>query len=265
MIGILDSGLSSLRLAAAVRKILPAHDILLYAHTASGPWGIKGPDTIRTGVMQAAHFLVEQGARLLLLASNSASATSTEQLKRYTQVPLLEAAISAAETALNLSGGLKIGVLGSPATVSSGFYETVLTRLNPAASVFSSAGPLVLPLVESGWLKKPETRMILKKYLHPLKARQVDTLICAGGHFGLLESVICRKMGRHVTVVDPYAGLTDRLKEYLKAHPHFDRRLEKGRRLTCIVSDLGPYSGDLSALYFGSRVRLRPAPVPPFS
>jgi len=260
MIGMLDSGLSALRLAAAIRRFLPEHDMLLYADTACGPWGVRSSDAICAAVVRGAHFLTGQGARLLVVASHSAAAVAMETLKQHVRVPLLEVVTPAAAAALDLSRESRIGVLGSPALISSQGYESALLSRSSAAVVFSAAAPLVLPLVECGWLKKPETHMILKKYLHPLKVRQVATLICAGGHLGLLEGVIRRKMGRRVSVVDPCEALARRLAGYLSAHPDLDRLLEKNRRLTCAVSDVTPGSGKLAALYFGGRVRLQPVP-----
>ncbi len=260
MIGILDSGLSALRLAAAIRRQLPAHDLLLYVDTARGPWGLRSSGAIREAAMAASHFLVGQGARLLLCASHGAAAEAAEAVQRHASVPLLDVITPAAEAAVARSRGRRIGVLGSPALVLSRGYEDAINRSDPNTRVFSSAAPLILPLTEHGWLKKPETRMILKKYLHSLKLRQVDTLICAGGHFALLEAVIQRKMGRRVAIVDPLAVLARRLVQYLTAHPELDLHLVKNRHLRCAVSDVGPGSAELAARYFGGPVTLRRAP-----
>ncbi len=259
MIGIFDSGLSVLRLAAAVRRRLPEHDLLVHVDTAGGPWGLRSAGAIRSAAVAAAAFLAGRGARLLLCASHSAAAVAAEAVARQVDAPLLDVIDPAADAAVALSRGLRIGVLGSPAMVSSGGWEDALRRRNVGVRAFCRAAPLVLPLVEWGWLKKPETRMILKKYLHPLKVRQVDTLVCAGGHFGPLETIVRRKIGKRVAVVDPLAVLADRLADYLADHPRTDGRLPRGGRLTCTVSDPAPGCGERAARYFGGRVPLQAA------
>ncbi len=259
MIGIFDSGLSALRLAAAIRRRMPEHDLLVHIDTAGGPWGLRSARAIRAAAAAAAGFLAAAGVRLLVCASHSAAAVAAEAVARQVDVPLLTVIDPAAETALAISRGLRIGVLGSPALVASGGWEDALNRRSTGVHVFCRAAPLLLPLVEWGWLKKPETRMILKKYLHPLKVRQVDTLVCAGGHFGLLEAVARRKIGKRVAVIDPLAVLADHLPQYLADHPGMGERLPRRGRLTCTVSDLVPGSGELAARYFGGRVTLQAA------
>ena len=260
MSGIVDSGLSALRLAAAIRRRLPQYVLLLCLDTTRAPWGVRSAGAVRDAALAAAHFLAARGARLLLCASHSAAAAAAADIRRQVDVPLLEVITPAAEAALALSRTLRIGVLGSPGLVSSRRFEDALLRRRQDARVFCVAAPLVLPLVEYGWLKKPETRMILKKYLHRLKVRQVDTLVCAGGHFGLLEAVVRRKAGRRVAVVDPLTVLARRLSGYLAEHSGIESRLSRNGRLTCFVSDPPPGGGPLAARYFGGRVALQVQP-----
>jgi len=110
--------------------------------------------------------------------------------------------------------------------------------MKPEAKVYSVACPLLVPLVEEGWLKKPETVMIIKKYLHPLKVRQIDTLILGCTHYPLLIDKIQRKIGKRVTVIDSSIALAENVKGFLDTHPEVDNLLGKKGEFKLFVSDV---------------------------
>jgi len=116
----------------------------------------------------------------------------------------------------------------------------MILEARPEARVFSAACPLLVPLTEEGWVKKPLTRVIVKKYLHPLKVRRIDTLILGNPHYTLLSSVIQTKIGRRVRIVDAAAGVSTGLRQYLTAHPELDRTLTKSGRIRLMFTDLTP-------------------------
>ena len=95
-----------------------------------------------------------------------------------------------------------MGVIGTRATIGSGIYERLLKEARSEIQVFSQACPLLVPLVEEGWLKRPETKRIVRKYLFSLKMKQVDTLVLGCTHYPLLKPIIQAKMGRRVEVID---------------------------------------------------------------
>ena len=110
--------------------------------------------------------------------------------------------------------------------------------MKPEAKVFSVACPLLVPLVEEGWMKKPETAMIIKKYLHPLKVKQIDTLILGCTHYPLLIDKIQRKIGKRVTVIDSSIALAENVKYFLDTHPEVDNLLGKKGKFKLFVSDV---------------------------
>lgn len=89
-------------------------------------------------------------------------------------------------------------------------------------------------------MKNPLTRMIVKKYLHPLKVRRIDTLILGNPHYTLLSAVIQTKIGRRVRIVDSAACVSTQLRRYLTAHPDLDRTLTKSGRIRLVFTDLTP-------------------------
>jgi glutamate racemase len=122
--------------------------------------------------------------------------------------------------------------------VNSGVYEKKIKALSPEAKVYSTACPLLVPLVEEGWVKKPETAMIIKKYLHPLKVRQIDTLILGCTHYPLLKDKIQRKIGKKVDVIDSSKAVAKKVKAFLDTHAEVDRQLVKKGNFRLFVSDV---------------------------
>jgi len=139
---------------------------------------------------------------------------------------------------LQTSRKFNIGVIGTRATIKSGIYEKKIKAINPDAKVYSAACPLLVPLVEEGWMQKPETVMIIKKYLHPLKVRQIDTLILGCTHYPLLKKSIQRKIGKRVSVVDSSIAVAAKIKDFLAGHIEVDNLLSRNGKFRLFVSDI---------------------------
>jgi glutamate racemase len=144
----------------------------------------------------------------------------------------------AVELAVQASKNLNFGIIGTRATITSGIYETKIIENQPKARVYSVACPLLVPLVEEGWLDRAETAMIVKKYLQPLKTRQIDTLILGCTHYPLLKKVIQRKIGKRVHLIDSSISAANSVKAFLDANRQIDRRLGRNDHLTLFVSDV---------------------------
>ena len=97
--------------------------------------------------------------------------------------------------------------------------------------------PLLVPLVEEGWVGKPESNMILKKYLYRLKRKQIDTLILGCTHYSFLEKDIVRIMGKNCRVLNGPEIIAAKLKDYLKRHPEIETRIPHNRNITCCTTD----------------------------
>ena len=238
MIGIFDSGLGGLTVARAIMATLPGYDIVYFGDTARTPYGSKSRETVSRYAIENTHFLMENGAKIVVIACNSASSVATKQLTGKFTIPLFEVITPAAELSVSVSTKTRIGVIGTRATINSGIYEEKIKKINPAAKVYSAACPLLVPLVEEGWLKKPETRMIIKKYLVPLKARQIDTLILGCTHYPLLKDDIQRKIGKKVSVIDSSLAVAANVKAYLDQHPETDANLSRSGKADFFVSDI---------------------------
>ena len=202
MIGIFDSGIGGMTVARAVEQLLPDYSIVYFGDIARTPYGSKSAATITEYSLRNTEFLLKKGAEIIIIACNTASSVATEALRREFQVPIIEVITPAATKAIATTRTGRIGVIGTRATIRSGVYEQTICGQRPDFHVFSEACPLLVPLVEEGWTNKQEAKMIIRRYLHPLKDRQIDTLVLGCTHYPLLTKLIQARVGKRVTLID---------------------------------------------------------------
>lgn len=219
MIGIFDSGVGGMTVARAIEHLLPNHPILYLGDIARTPYGPKSNQTIVGYSIENTAFLLERGAKIVVIACNSASSVATEVLRDQFDVPIIEVISPAVEEAAQLTRNGKIGIIGTRATIRSGSYNTLLKQHNEKLKVFSKACPLLVPLAEEGWTNKRETKMIIRRYLHPLKNSQLDTLVLGCTHYPLLKHLIGPRIGKKVSLIDSSETTASYLKEYLEKNP----------------------------------------------
>lgn len=215
MIGVFDSGIGGLTVVRALMDLLPGQDIIYLGDTARTPYGSKSADTIIRYSLNNTDFLVRHGAKIIVIACNTASSYAYEAVRSGFQMPVFEVVGPGAQLAVQRSKKQRIGVIGTRATVSSGIYEKKIKEIQANAKVVTTPCPLLVPLVEEGWVKKPETAMIVRKYLVPLKAGQIDTLILGCTHYPVLRDVIMRKIGDRVVLVDSAEAIATQVHRHL--------------------------------------------------
>ncbi|MBN1849523.1 MAG: glutamate racemase [Deltaproteobacteria bacterium] len=243
MIGVFDSGYGGLTILRAFLDNLSEYDYFYLGDSARTPYGNKSLNTIYEYTRQAVAFLFNQGAILIILACNTASAKALRRIQQewlpihYPDRRVLGVVIPLAEAAVEASRYGRIGVIGTRATIESRVYEQELHKLDAGLKIYSQACPLLVPLVEEDWVGKPETNMILKKYLHPLKSKRIDSLILGCTHYPFLKKGITRIMGKNCHVMDAPRIVAEKLADYLKRHPEIEQRLEKKGRYIFVTSD----------------------------
>jgi len=237
MIGIFDSGIGGLTVVKAIMERIPDYDIIYFGDTARTPYGNKSPETVIEYAVQDMTLLLDNGAKIIVMACNTVSSVAIDIVKKI-EIPVFDVVTPAAELAVESSRKMAIGVIGTRATIKSNIYEKKIKAVNAGARVYSAACPLLVPIVEEGWINKPETAMIVKKYLYPLKVRQIDTLILGCTHYPLLKSVIQRKIGKRVNIIDSSTGVAGKVEKFLKERPDIDCLLSKNGKSRIFVSDV---------------------------
>jgi len=217
---------------------LPDCDIIYFADTARAPYGDKSAATVVRYARQNMETLLQKGAVAVLIASHTIACVAGRELKETFGVPILDIREATAQTALKITSKRVIGIMATQSAAASNSYPEAIRSLNSRAKVYSAACPLLTPLVEEGWLKKPETVRIVKKYLHPLKVRQIDTLILGCNHYSLLRKIIQRKIGKRVHIIDACDVVPAALIDFFKENNELEKSIRKGGRCQFLASDL---------------------------
>jgi glutamate racemase len=253
---VFDSGIGGLTVVKALKLHLPDYDILYFGDTARTPYGTKSPETVLHYAIEDAEILLRKGAQMLVVACNTASSVAAGALKKRFDVPILDVISPAVKMAVSDPKRTRVGVIGTRATVNSGIYEDKIKAIRPEMKLYGQPCPLLVPLVEEGWLKKGETRRIVKKYLHPLKLKQIDILILGCTHYPLLKQIIQTKIGKGVKIIDSSEALSDSVMEFLRHNPHVDSRLRKDGTCEFYVSDVTEQFQKIAKTILKTAVRL---------
>jgi glutamate racemase len=219
MIGIFDSSIGGLTIARAAEQLLPDHSLLYLGDIARLPYDRQDPATIVKYSIENTKFLVDNGAKVIIIGCNSAASIATETIRQTFDVPVFEIIHPTVQKAVEVSHNERIGIIGTRATVNSNIYSNAVKNSRPECRVFPKACPLLVPLVDEGWIAKRETKMILKKYLYSLKNQQLDTLILGCTYYPLLKQLIQPRIGRKVTLIDSSIEVVKHVKRYLKNAP----------------------------------------------
>src|SRR5512144_1682726 len=159
-IGIFDSGIGGLTVLKEIVATLPDENTIYLGDTARVPYGIRSAGTVTRYSFENTQFLLSQEIKMLVVACNTASAISLDAVKREFPLPVIGVLEPGARAAAAATKNLKVGVIGTEATIASGAYERAIKRLNPRVEVHSLACPLFVPLVEEGWFDNEVTELV---------------------------------------------------------------------------------------------------------
>lgn len=203
IIGVFDSGFGGLTVLKALLELIPDADYAYFGDTARLPYGSKSVETVARYAVEAAHYLESHGAQMLVIACNTATALALDQIMVGAHVPVIGVIEPGAEAAAAASRNRRIVVIGTEATVSSHAYQKALEARGLAAR--EKACPLLVPLVEEGWVEHAVTEQVARIYLDEAFAdgfSDADTLVLGCTHYPLLQAVLRRVAPGHVGIVD---------------------------------------------------------------
>jgi glutamate racemase len=201
-IGIFDSGIGGLTVVRQIHKALPQEDLIYLGDTARVPYGTKSPSTVVRFACEDTQFLLQQHVKAVVVACNTCSAWALPMLEKKYSVPIFGVIAPGAQAALEKSKTRRIGVIGTNATIRSRSYTTAILAQAEKAKVFARATPLLVSLVEEGWVNHPVTQMILREYLTPLLRQKIDSLILGCTHYPLLKRAIRKVTGPRIQLID---------------------------------------------------------------
>ncbi len=195
-IGVFDSGVGGLTVLRAMRELLPFEDFIYLADTARFPYGRKPREMIRHFAAENAAFLESMGAKLIVIACNTASTCADFSSASVPMLGVIEPGVLAASAASN--GGV-VGVLATRGTIASGAYQSRLEARGH--EVWAQSCPMLAPLVEEGLADEKEAQLLIEHYLQT-RPKNMDALILGCTHYPVLKSAIAAHLGDTIQVVD---------------------------------------------------------------
>lgn len=218
-IGVFDSGVGGLTVLHELLVALPHEDFLYLGDTARFPYGTRPPQQLTSFALDIAQELISRGAKLLVVACNSATAAALPALaERYgDEVDVIAVVRPEAQAAAVASRTGRVGLLATPATVESKAYELALQQADPHIQLHAVACPDLAPIIQGGFPFDQQVVDTVRAYCAPLKAAGVDTVILGCTHYPLVRPMLQRMLGPQVTLISPGQAIARRVECALSA------------------------------------------------
>lgn len=251
-IGIFDSGYGGLTILESIRRVLPKYDYLYLGDNARAPYGTHSFDVIYQYTLEAVKYLIEQDCALIILACNTASAKALRTIQQH-DLPIINSErLNANREKVNVLGVIRptveavpgitktghVGILGTPATVSSESYVLELQKIAPNLTISQQACPMWVPLIEAGEHDKPGANYFVDLYLREIlsKDSKIDTLVLGCTHYPLLAKKIEQVAGS-IQIIAQGALVAESLKDYLVRHPEYRKQLSENSTCTYLTTE----------------------------
>ena len=283
-IGVFDSGYGGLTILKEIRNVLPQYDYLYLGDNARAPYGTHSFDVIYRYTLQAVKYLFEQDCTLVILACNTASAKALRTIQQVDLPKINEpSAISSQQSAKrNVLGVIRptveavpaitknghVGILGTPATVSSESYVLELQKIQrdnvkctKVLAVTQQACPMWVPLIEAGEHDKPGADYFVDVYLREILAKdpQIDTLVLGCTHYPLLAAKISRQLSaishQPIQIISQGALVADSLGDYLTRHPEYREQLSQNGTCHYLTTENADRFAQSASIFLSSSIR----------
>ena len=218
-IAVFDSGVGGLTVLHECLVSLPHEDFLYLGDTARFPYGLRSSEELRGFSFELAEMLLDHGAKLVVVACNSATAAALPVLREHLQGRVGVVGVVGPESRLaaEVTRSGRVGLLATPSTVESGAYDRALAAAAPGATLTSVAAPALAPLIQAG--DEVDERVVgeVERVCAPLRAAEVDTVILGCTHYPLVRPILQRELGRGVEIVSSGAAIAEEVHAELAA------------------------------------------------
>ncbi|MGI9192408.1 MAG: glutamate racemase [Chitinophagaceae bacterium] len=254
-IGLFDSGVGGLTVARAISQLLPHETLIYFGDTAHMPYGERSNEHIILYATRIAEFLVEQGAKMLVIACNSASAVAFDVLKEKYRGQLdVVGVIAPVVDYLVARPYQKIGIIGTKATIGSQQHEKRLKLVKPEQAVSAIPTPLLAAMVEEGFVNNDISRSVIKAYLSNNSLANIDAIVLACTHYPLIKQDIADYYQHQVDVIDTTEIVADAVKASLQAQDLLNTTRTAPDRF--YVSEYTEAFEKTARLFYGEEVRI---------
>ncbi|MEO1053793.1 MAG: glutamate racemase [Bacteroidota bacterium] len=260
-IGIFDSGIGGLTVAHAVKETLPNESMIYFGDIAHLPYGDKSEAAIQAYSIKIANVLLNEGCKVILIACNSASSSAYELLKEYvaSRAKVINVIDPMVEYVSKQYSSKKIGLIGTKRTVQSNVYAKKINDLGLDIHLESLATPLLVPMIEEGFIDNQISEQIITEYLGANELQDIEALILGCTHYPLIKSQISTHYDQPVEIIDSSEIVAASLKAYLTQNDLLNKG--KADKSKFLVSDY-TYAFEASTkLFFGEELHLEKYPL----
>src|SRR6266498_994844 len=216
-IGIFDSGVGGISVLRAIREQMPEESVIYFGDQGHIPYGSRSMEQIQTFSETITKFLLEQNAKIIVVACNTASAAALKYLReRFPNVSFVGMEPAVKPAAERTQTG-KVGVLATPATFQGVLYASVVERFANGVELFQSTCPGLVQQIEMGNLDGQETRRILEAALLPMLEEKIDTVVLGCTHYPFVIPLIQQIVGDCIRVIDPAPAVAKQTERLLEA------------------------------------------------
>jgi len=289
-IGVFDSGFGGLTILSEIRRALPEYDYLYLGDNARAPYGTHSFDVIYRYTLEAVKYLLDNDCALVILACNTASAKAlrTIQQKDLPEINRLRVTGYGLQgKPVNVLGVIRptveavpaitktghVGILATPATVSSESYVLELEKIAPELVITQQACPMWVPLIEAGEHQSDGAKYFVGKYLREILAKdpQIDTLVLGCTHYPLLKEKIEGWLEYHreieasefpkpenaplIQTISQGELVAQSLADYLKRHPEYREQLSTGGTCAYLTTENAERFAQSASIFLSSPVQ----------
>ncbi len=255
-IGIFDSGIGGLTVARAVKTLLPQENIIYFGDTAHLPYGDKSTAAIQAYSIKICDIFLQRKCKVILIACNSASAAATDLVREY--VGKKAKVFNVIDPVVNYIRETwhktNIGLIGTKQTVGSDVYKTKIESLGNELQLYSLATPLLVPMIEEGFLQGAISQDIINEYLKKPMLQDISALILGCTHYPLINHQVDNFYDEKVDVIDSSEIVAASLKAYLEYNLLTNTSDKSSYKF--MVSDYTESFEELTKLFFGEQVHL---------
>ena len=255
-LGIFDSGVGGLTVAHAIKSVLPREKMIYFGDTFHLPYGDKSSDSVRYYSRRIADFLMGKQCKIILIACNTASASAFEEVVQHVgkRAIVLNVVDPVVRVVADRHTSGRVGVIGTKGTIDSGTYEHKIRQLNSSIEVRSMATPLLVPMIEEGFIYDDISNAIIRAYLSDERFKDIHTLILGCTHYPIIKKQIEKFFEFSVEVLDSGKAMANSLSLLLEEKDLLNR--EKKDLHEFYISDYTPYFEKISKMFFEEEIHL---------
>ena len=258
-IGIFDSGIGGLSVLRDIRGLLPHEKLIFIADSAFAPYGNKPLEFIQQRSKDLSRFLLEQGAKTVVVACNTATAIAVNQLREQFNIPII-AMEPGVKPAISATRSGIVGVLATENTLTSQQFTRLLHRYAENVQVISQPCPGLVEQIESGEFDSIRTRQLIEQYTAPLLSAGADTIVLGCTHYPLIRQQIADIIGPNITIIETGQAVAQQVKHVI-AEQHITAHSTDRASITCWTSGNITQVQTIISSMFGQAIPAQPLPV----